>query len=439
MLISILLGSLYGLIVGIIPAVGATVGLTLLFGFVTLLQIDPYLSLAFITAAVASSTTADSYSSILIGVPGANSSAASVLDGYSMTKNGEGVRAITAAVVTSTFSGILVGLLTFTFLPYFSIIIQYTTSLVIWCVLLLSLTCIAFLSSKCWWKNVLAIGMAFIAGYIGIDPYTNADRWTMGWDYLADGIQLLPVVIGLFGIPECVDLYKTRKRTTHDNSSISAGVWDVIHNWKDALRGSFVGSIIGLIPGVGGAVSDWLSYSLTRASHRTETFGSGNVKGVIGIEGSNNAQKATSLIPTLLFGIPGASFAAIYLALLTFIGFEVGTEWLLQDTQFTNTILISFIISTAVVGCLSFVILTPIKYMLSIDQRYVAAIVFVICVFAAGTYTGGIEDYIILGIFSVIGFLMKKYEISRPAFLIAFILFPKVELYTIIVSSLYLS
>lgn len=439
MLLSILLGSLYGLVVGLVPAVGATVGLSILFGFVSLLQVDPYLSLAFITAAVAASTTADSYSSILIGVPGANSSAASVIDGYAMTKKGEGVRAYTAAILTSTLSGTLVGIVTFLLLPYFSLLLAYINSMVIWLVLVASITCIVFLSSKSWWKNIITVGLAFVAGYIGIDPITNSNRWTLGWDYLADGIQLLPVVMGLFAIPECIELYKTKRRKTDAdfNSQIITGIKDVFTNWKDALRGSVVGSAVGIVPGVGGAVSDWLSYSLTVAANRNQQFGTGNVKGVIGIEGSNNAQKATSLIPTLLFGVPGASFAAIYLALLTFIGFEVGTDSLLTNRQFIDTILTSFVAATLIVGVSSFILLKPIQYILSMDQRITAVFVLAVCLFAAGTYTGGFEDYVMLAIFSVIGWVMKEYNLPRPAFLIAFILFPKIELFTVVVASLY--
>lgn len=441
MLVSILLGTLYGLIVGIVPAVGATVGLSFLFGFISLLQIDPYQSLAFITAAVAASTTADSYSSILIGIPGANSSAATVIDGYAMTKNGEGVRAFTAAILTSTLAGTLIGMFTFILLPYFSIIIEHISSLIIWIVLIISVSCIAFLSSKSWWKNILCITLAFVVGYIGIDPITNSNRWTLGWDYLADGIQLLPVVMGLFAIPECIELYKTKKRKSNVNLNyqIFVGIKDVFINWRDVIRGSFIGAVVGIIPGIGGAVSDWVSYSATIAANKQDKFGNGNVKGVIGIEGSNNSQKATSLIPTLLFGIPGASFAAIYLALLTFVGFEVGTDTILYNDKFINTILISFILATVIIGILSFILLKPVQYLLSIDQRYTSILVLSICLFTTGTYTGGIEDYIMLGIFSLLGCIMKKYEVPRAAFLIAFILFPKIELYTVVVSSLYFS
>jgi TctA family transporter len=441
MLISILLGTLYGLLVGIVPAVGATVGLSLLFGFVSLLQIEPYQSLAFITAAVAASTTADSYSSILIGVPGANSSAATVIDGYAMTKKGEGIRAFTAAVLTSTLSGVLVGIATFMLLPYFSFLIEHISSFIIWIVLMSSVTCIAFLSSKSWWKNITVIILAFIVGYIGIDPITNANRWTFGWDYLADGIQLLPVVMGLFAIPECIELYKTRQRKTNENlnSQIFIGMKDIFIHWKDAVRGSFIGATIGIIPGVGGAVSDWISYSATIASNKNDEFGNGNVKGVIGIEGSNNAQKATSLVPTLLFGIPGASFAAIYLALLTFIGFEIGTDTILYDEEFMNTILLSFIAATLIIGIVSFILLKPIQILLSIDQRWIAVFVLLVCLYTAGTYTGGMEDYVMLSIFSILGCIMKKYKMPRPAFLIAFILFPKIEIYTVVISSLYFS
>jgi putative tricarboxylic transport membrane protein len=437
--LSIVLGTLYGMIIGIVPAVGATVGLTFLFGFVTVLQIDPYLSLAFITAAIASSTTADSISSILVGIPGANSSAATVMDGYPMTKKGEGIRAVSAAVFTSTVSGLLVGIAVLSFLPYYAYFLQFVTTFGIWIILCLSLTCIAFLTSKSIIRNIIAIGSAFAIGMIGTDPMTNADRFTFGWDYLGNGVQLIFIVTGIFVIPECIELIRMGKRPVEFKikDQIGQGIRDFFTHWREASIGTGVGFVVGLIPGIGGAVSDWVSYSLTKLKNKNEKFGNGNVKGVIGPEGSNNAQKVTSLIPTILFGIPGASFAAIYMGLLMFLGFEVGTVDVLYDKQFTDITLWSFLLGTILVAILIVPCFIPIKWLLSINQAYVACFILIFCAYACLTYTGGLEDVVMFLLAGIFGCTMKYFRIPPAAFLVSFILFPKVETYTVSVATLY--
>ena len=158
---------------------------------------------------------------------------------------------------------------------------------------------------------------------------------------MADGVQLMPLVAGLFAIPELLNGLKTNLQTAqrprdHANQTREGvrAVWD--NKW-DALRGGFIGAFIGLLPGLGGAMSDWMSYSSTVAAHPNEKFGNGNIKGVIGPEGSNNAQKATSMIPTVLFGIPGASFAAVVMALFMYLGIELGHPDLIYDDKFFSS------------------------------------------------------------------------------------------------------
>ena len=202
-----------------------------------------------------------------------------------------------------------------------------------------ALACVGLVSSKHWIRSILAVLFGISLGYIGTDPATNADRYTFGWFYLADGIQLMPLVAGLFAFPEIIDGFKRSNKITnkirqdHLKQTID-GVKAVWYNKWDALRGGFIGAFIGLLPGLGGAMSDWIAYGSTVGSHPNEEFGKGNIKGVIGPEGSNNAQKATSMIPTVLFGIPGASFAAVLMALFVSLNFELGTPDLAYDTQF---------------------------------------------------------------------------------------------------------
>jgi TctA family transporter len=437
----LLAGTLYGLIIGIIPSAGATTGLIALFSFIGYFHYDPYLGVIFIMAIVAASTTGDTFTSVLLGIPGANSAAATVVDGHPLAKQGLATYAITAAVTTSTVNGLIWGTITFALLPWYMNLIMILGIPELWAFTMFALATVGFVSTNNWVRSIIAILFGLSIGLIGIDPATNIDRFTFGWDYLANSIQLMPLVAGLFAIPEILDGLKsnnkTTQRTTNYRTQTRDGVVAVWENKWDALRGGFIGAFIGLLPGLGGAVSDWISYSSTVAAHPDEKFGNGNIKGVIGPEGSNNAQKATSMIPTVLFGIPGASFAAVVMALFMYLGIELGTPDLINDTQFFSSMTFGFMWATLVVGVICLIFTPYISMITYVPYKYYFPLLLTFIVWACVQYTGGWEDYAILAICSIIGIFAKKYKFSRPAILIAFILAERVEALTIQLTSLY--
>ena len=316
-------------------------------------------------------------------------------------------------------------------------------------------------------------------GYIGTDPYTNANRWTSfptsldfdfwfettsitignytqsisrpnfqmfgswyDWEYLGDGLQLMPVVAGLFAFPEIIAGLRRGTQTAQvekqdQKQQTIDGVKAVWANKWDALRGGAIGAFIGLLPGLGGAMSDWMAYGSTVAAHPDEKFGNGNIKGVIGPEGSNNAQKATSMIPTVLFGIPGASFAAVLMGLFMYLDFELGTIDLAADDKFFDSLTFGFMWATVIVGILCIVFTRYIAMIAYIPYKYYFPLLVAFIVWACVQYTGGWEDYAVLAIMTVIGLLAKKYKFSRPAMLMAFILSDRVEALTIQMTRLY--
>jgi putative tricarboxylic transport membrane protein len=433
-------GTLYGLLIGIIPSAGATTGLVALFGFISYFADQPYLGVIFCMAVVAASTTGDTYTGVLLGIPGANSAAATMVDGFPLAQKGQATYAITAAVTTSTVNGLLWGTLTFALLPWYTNLLMILGIPELWAFTLLALATVGFVSSTWWVRSLIAIAVGIGLGLIGTDPATNADRYTLGWDYLGNGIQLMPFVAGLFAIPELVDGLKRRRKTVNSADQLGqtiAGVQAVWANKWDALRGGFIGAFIGLLPGLGGAMADWMSYGSTVAAHPNEKFGDGNIKGVIGPEGANNAQKATSMIPTVLFGIPGAPFAAVIMALFMYLGFELGTPDLAHDERFFDSLTFGFMWGTVIVGVFCLVFTRYISAITRVPYKYYFPMLFVFITWACVQYTGGWEDYFILAVCSVLGILCKKYKFSRPAMVIGFILAERVEALTLQVTSLY--
>ena len=439
-LLALLAGTFYGLIIGILPGAGATTGLIFVFSFITLFP-DPYLAVIFVMAVVAASTTGDTYTGVLLGIPGANSAAATMIDGFPLALQGKATYAISAAVTTSTLNGLLWGSLTFFFLPYYTQLIMIFGVPELWAFTMLAMVCVTFVTNKFWFRSMIALCIGLGVGLIGVDPSTNADRWTGGWEYLGDGVQLMPLVAGLFAIPELLDGLKQRANTAMpelaNGVQTKQGILAVWNNKWDALRGGFIGAFIGLLPGLGGAVADWMAYSSTVASHPKDTFGNGNIKGVIGPEGANNAQKATSMIPTVLFGIPGASFAAIVIGLFAYLDFELGTLELAQDTKFFDSMLYGFMLATVLVGAICLLTTPIIARIAQIPYKYYFPVLLGFIVLACVQYTGGWEDYFILALCSVVGLLAKRYKFSRPALLFAFILSDRIEALTVQMSGLY--
>ena len=438
--LALLAGTLYGLIIGILPGAGATTGLIFVFSFITLFP-DPYLAVIFVMAVVAASTTGDTYTGVLLGIPGANSAAATMIDGFPLALQGKATYAISAAVTTSTLNGLLWGSLTFFLLPYYTKLIMIFGVPELWAFTMLAMVCVTFVTNKFWFRSIIALCIGLFVGLIGVDPSTNADRWTGGWEYLGDGLQLMPLVAGLFAIPELLDGLKQRTNTSMvalaNGQQTKEGILSVWHNKWDAMRGGIIGAFIGLLPGLGGAVADWMAYSSTVASHPKDKFGNGNIKGVIGPEGANNAQKATSMIPTVLFGIPGASFAAIVIGLFAYLDFELGTLELANDTQFFDSMLYGFMLATVLVGAICLFTTPIIARIAQIPYKYYFPLLLGFIVLACVQYTGGWEDYFMLVVCSIIGLLAKRYKFSRPALLFAFILSDRIEALTVQMTGLY--
>ena len=430
MIVALLAGVLYGLLVGIIPAAGATTGLIALFGFISYFVHEPYLGVIFLMAVVAASTTGDSFTAILLGIPGANSAAATMVDGFPLAQQGRAGYAISAAVTTSTFNGLLWGCLVFLLLPWYTNLIMIFGIPELWAFTVLALATVGFLSNKFWFRTLLAIAFGIFIGLVGVNPENNEPRFTMGWFYLEDGIQIMAVAAGLFAIPELVKGLFTKTSTAAGEirkGELWAGIVAVWQNRWLAMRGGFIGAFIGLLPGLGGQMADWLAYGSAVASNPKEKFGVGNIKGVIGPEGANNSQKATSMITTVIFGIPGAKFAAILMSLLMYLNIELGTPDIGEDTQLFTSMTFGFLGATVIVALICMLLIKPICKITSVPYKYYFPILLALIVFTSMQYTGGWEDLAMLAIFSCLGFFCKHFMFSRPALLIGYILADKVE------------
>lgn len=433
-LVWITLGSLYGMLVGVIPIAGVTTALITVFGFADYFMATPYLGLVFVTSIVAACAAADSYTSILTGIPGASTTAACVIDGYPMSQQGQAGRAMGIAIADSLFNGMFYGILAFALLPIYGKIILWFGIPELMAFMLMAVACVGFVVSRSLWRSIIAIGIGLFIGLIGQDPGTGAARFTFGWDYIEAGIQMIPLISGLFGIPELIWGWRTRsdRTITLDDywGQLRQGFRDVIVNWRDSTRGGLIGFFTGLVPGVGGAVGDFLAYGATVSAHPGEKFGNGNPRGLLGCEGANSAQKVASMIPTVLFGVPAAPFAAIVMALCMYFGMELGTPYLLDKPEFIWSLIAGFVGGTIIVAMASIFLMRLIVRILSVPFWIYAVAIMAVIVYANLQYTGTWYDITMLALCTLLGIACKYWDISRPAILVVFVIAERLESYT---------
>ena len=423
-----LIGTLYGILLGVIPMAGAGTAMLLVFSFAGYFDPNPYYGLIFLISVIAASSTADSYTSLLTGIPGASTTAASIIDGYKMSKNGEAVRAIGIAMADSTFNGVFFGILAFALLPFYAPIIYKFGVPELFMFMTLSIACVAFIISKNFWLSVCAVGIGAFIGLIGIDPQTGGPRLTFGTLYLQDGVPIIMMIAGLFGIPELISGFKWGQNRPAPINNYFAQLFDgfktTLRLWKDSFRGGWIGFIAGLLPGVG-PVGDMLAYGATVKAHPNDKFGVGNPKGLAGCEGANNAQKAGSLIPTVLFGIPASPFAAIFMAMCITFGLDVGNPFMLEDKKFLSLLGYGFVGATILTFIICIFTSKLLVKILEIPYWIYAGIIFAIIIYTCQSYTGLYMDYVTLACCSVLGLFCYKFKISRPAILLTYIIIDK--------------
>ncbi len=429
-MLALVAGVVTGLVVGILPGLGGTAGLALLLPLV--FGMDPNSALAMMIGLVAVTTTSDTFPSVLMGIPGTSGSQATVLDGFPMTKRGEGTRALSIAFVSSLFGGIF-GAFVLSFAVFFAkpIILQIGFGEQFMLVIL-ALSMVGILTGANLWKGLAACSLGLLLGTLGAAPMSGVQRATFGSDYLLDPLPLVVVGLAMFATPEIVNLLR-RQSSISETGKLAPTGWlkgfkDWASNWWLSLRCSMIGSIIGALPGLGGSVVDWIAYGhAVQTTKNRESYGTGDPRGVVAPESANNAKEGGALVPTLLLGIPGSGSMAILLGGLVLIGIEPGKDMI--DNNMDKVYLMIWSIAAAnIVGAgICFFLAPQIARITTIRYTLIAPFMIGIIFFAAFQATRNWGDLIALLLLSVLAIYMKRFGWSRPALLIGFVLSERVE------------
>ena len=429
-LMFLMLGVLLGLSVGVFPGLGGIAGLSMVLPFIY--GMDPVSGLALMVGLIAVIPTSDTFASVLMGIPGSSASQATVLDGFPLAKKGEAARALSAAFASSLFGGLFgATILTFFILIARPLVLAFGLPEMLM-ITILGLSMVAILAGRVALKGVAAAGLGLMVGTIGEAAASGSLRMaTYDIPYLIDGLQLVIVGLGIFAVPEIVALLR-QDRPISTSGALGAGWLDGVRDWWSnlflSLRCAVIGVIVGVIPGLGGSVVDWIAYGHTVQTVKDKSrFGSGDIRGVIGPESSNNAKEGGGLVPTLIFGIPGSGSMAVFIGGLALLGYDAGPQMIQSNLDLTYTIVWSLALANVFGAGLCIAFSSAIARLTTIRFSLLGPFLFMLISFAAFQSGQSLGDLVALFAVGLLGIFLRRFDWSRPAFLIGFVLSHQAE------------
>jgi TctA family transporter len=431
-------GVCMGLALGILPGIGGVAGTALLLPFT--FNMDAYSAFALLLGLGATTTTADPISAILFGAPGHAASAATALDGYPMTRRGEAGRALGASYMAALIGGLFGAALMAVALPILRPIILFMGSPELLAIAVFGVSMVSSLSGNTPLRGVCAASFGMMLSMIGTDPQSGTLRWTMDSLYLWDGMPLVPVTLGVFALPELCDLAIGRMAVVADGQTIDTktGMWlgikDCMTHWLLILRCSWIGAAMGAIPGIGVAVIDWIAYghALRTEKGAAQTFGQGDVRGVIAAESSTNAREGGHLVPTVAFGVPSGAGMAILLGAFLIHGLVPGPDMLTKNLDVTYSMVWSIAIANVLGSGLCFLFSGQLAKLATLRYTLIMPCVLSLIYIGAFEASRNWGDMYSLLFFGVLGWAMKHFRWPRPPLVLGFILGSILERYMFI-------
>lgn len=424
---------------GLMPG-GGLPFLVVVLAFAT--ELDAFIALPVVIGYMAANDLTEPIPSILLGIPGARSSQATILDGYPLARQGYAGYALGASYTSSLIGGLIGGVALLAVLPFARQLLTLFGEAEFFLLALLGVASVGIVSAGALVKGLLVACLGLFIGMIGFVNIAQETRATFGLDYLYDGVNIVPVVVGLFAIPEIADLVISNTPVAKERLSdmLKEGNRDVSRGMREALRhkwlitrSSLIGVFIGAMPGLGPTPAHWLAYAQARQTEKgaAQTFGTGDIRGVIAPESSNNSTDGGVLMPTLIFAIPGSAPMAIVLGFLFIVGIQPGAAMVDPDQNLNLTLSLVYVIVLANILVVPVVLrFSPLlTKVAAIPPLVLAPVVIAIVTLSAFQANLDISDLTTMAVFAALGMFMKAYAWPRPPILIAIVLAGPLETY----------
>ena len=425
-------GTLIGMVFGVLPGLGGAQVLALLLPLTFAFQ--PEHAIIVLIGAAGAVPTAGSVAGILLNTPGSAQNVATTFDGYPLAKQGKAGYAIGAAATSSLLGSLVGAVVLLAILPLGREIVLAFSYPEYFMVTIMGLFLVALLGEGTMWKAVMSAAIGLMLAFVGADPIEGLVRYGFGIDYLYDGIKLVPVMIGMFAIAEALTLL-LGKRAVAGNAMMQFGLRGVLRgglavfqNFGVFLRSAVLGTMVGIVPGVGGAVANLVAYGQAKAMAKDKDyFGKGDIRGVIAPEAANNAKDGGALVPTLVFGIPGSLDMAILIGALMVFGITPGPRLLLDSPDIIMVLIGTLVLGNVLSGVVMLGLAPWLARVTMVKSTYVAPTVLVLGLLGSYATYGQFGDMIVALVFGIIGYFFHAYGFSRVALIIALVLGTLIE------------
>lgn len=422
-------GVAIGVIGGAIPGLSATMAVALTLPFTFAMQ--PITGILLLLGVYKGGIFGGSIPAILIKTPGTPASSATVLDGYPMAEKGEAGRALGMALWASCTADVISNLALILFAGWLASFALSFGPPEFFALILFSLTIIAGVSGESLLRGALSALLGLLLATVGLDLIYGTNRFTFGDPNMMGGLNFIAVLIGLFALPEILNMVKEPHSFGGETRSVGNN-WvtfaDYRRCFKSIFRGSMIGVFLGSIPGIGAAPSAFLSYSeARRRSPNRENFGKGEIEGVAAAEAGNNGVAGATLIPLLALGVPGDVITAIIIGAFMIHGLQPGPMMFVMNSDIIYGLFIGLIVSSFFLFLIGSVAIRGFRYVADIPRGVLFPTVLVLCIYGVFAVNNNIFDVGVMFAMGWVGFVMARYSVPAAPFLIAFILGPLLE------------
>src|SRR6267154_2347204 len=420
------LGMFIGLFFGAIPGLGGAAALALLMPLTY--GLEPFTALALSGGVMGGVPMGGSITAILLNTPGSAPNAATAIDGYPLAQQGKAGMAIGAAASANAIGGIIGTVSVLAILPIAKDIVLLFGPPEFFLLAILGLVIVSTTSRGKLLRGLITGAFGLMVAFIGYNDVSGGERFTYGIEYLWDGVHLVPALIGLFAVAEMINLSVTGGTVVKDVrgmkiTGVMSGVTATFRHWRTVLRGSIIGTVVGAIPGEGGTVAAFLSYSMTvQASDDPDSFGKGNIQGVIAPEAAINAKDGSALIPTIAFGIPSGAEMAVFLGILVLHGMQPGPLMLAQNQNEIYGLVWALTGACILASFIGVLLARPLGLITLVDSRIFVPIIIAVAMVGSYAVDRSIENPVLTLAFGILGYVMIRYDYPRLTIVIALVL-----------------
>lgn len=421
----IFLGSAAGLVFGLLPGLGGTTAIAILLPL-TYGQ-NPIVAMFFLAAVMGAVPFGGSISAILLNTPGTPQNAATCFDGHPMAQQGQANKAIGISATASGLGGFFGLFILMLLLPLVRRVVLLFGPPEFFLLVLFGLATVAIAAKGDFLKGLMASCIGILLSLIGFSPIFGVLRFTFDSDHLWDGIPLIPFLIGIFAISELIHYAitggKIAFKPVSGGGSVVDGIKEVFKHPVCFFRSSLIGTVIGIVPGIGGVAANFIAYVVAKErSDHPETFGQGNPEGLVAAEAANNAKDGGSLLPTVGFGIPGSAEMAVILGAFILHGLEPGPLLIKEHPDIVLALVVGLVISNIIASGIGLLSGNFLAIITRINVQYIIPVVLALCFVGSYALRENIWDVFLAFIFGVFGYGLRRYEFSNICVVIGFIL-----------------